>query len=59
MMAEYSYESILEYIMEVSISDEAFVPLHNIPESFQKEVMMSAKMVFTHLLYTYWPTVIL
>ena len=41
-MAEYSYEGVMEYIMQVSISDEALV-CGDIQSSFLNETMMSAK----------------
>ena len=41
-MAEYSYHRIMEYIVQVSISDEALVP-NNIQSSFWNETMISAK----------------
>ena len=40
-MAEYSYDKILEYIIQVSISDEACDD--NLQSSFKKEVMLSAR----------------
>ena len=40
-MVEYSYDKILEYIIQVSISDEAHD--NNYRVSFKKEVMLSAR----------------
>ena len=40
-MAQYSYDKILEYIIQVSVSDEAFDD--NLQSSFKKEVMLSAR----------------
>ena len=40
-MVEYSYDKILEYIIQVSISDEACED--NLQSSFKKEVMLSAR----------------
>ena len=51
MMTEYNYKDILEYNIQVSISDEAFVP-HNMPESFLKVFVMSAKSIgYTSVLH--------
>ena len=41
-MAEYSYDGIMEYIVQVSISDEALVP-NDIQASFRNETLTSAK----------------
>ena len=40
-MAQYSYDKILEYIIKVSISDEACDD--NLQSSFKTEVMLSAR----------------
>ena len=41
-MAEYSYDGIMDYIMQVSISDESFVA-NDILSSFHNEVRLTAK----------------
>ena len=41
-MAEYSYDGIMDYIMQVSISDESFVA-KDILSSFCNEVRLTAK----------------
>ena len=41
-MAEYSHDGILEYIIEVSVSDGSYVP-NNRKESLRNEIMHSAK----------------
>ena len=41
-MAEYSHDGILEYIIEVSVSDGSYVP-NNRQESLRNEIMHSAK----------------
>ena len=41
-MAEYSYNGIMDYIMQVSISDESFIA-NDILLSFHNEVRLTAK----------------
>ena len=41
-MAEYSYEGIMEYIVQVSISDNSFIANDRL-SSFRNEVMLTAK----------------
>ena len=41
-MAEYSYEGIMDYIVQVSISDNSFV-VNDRLSSFRNEVMLTAK----------------
>ena len=41
-MADYSYDGILEYIIEVSVSDGSYVP-NNRKESLNNEIMNNAK----------------
>ena len=41
-MTEYSHDGILEYIIEVSVSDGSYVP-NNREESLHNEIMHSAK----------------
>ena len=41
-MAEYSYDGIMDYIIQVSVSDRSYVP-NNKERSFQNEVMHSTK----------------